>query len=98
VQTLYELLGALPDDDADSLRAAFRKAAKANHPDNNPGDPDAPRRFRRIVRANVILSDDRQRAAYDSLLAKAHQQRALTSKRKIFSRSATWFRTPSPVW
>jgi len=85
VQTLYELLGALPDDDADSLRAAFRKAAKANHPDNNPGDPDAPRRFRRIVRANVILSDDRQRAAYDSLLAKAHQQRALTSKRKIFS-------------
>ena len=84
MQTLYELLGALPDDDADSLRAAFRKAAKANHPDNNSGDPDAPRRFRRIVRANVILSDDRQRAAYDSLLAKAHQQRALTSKRKIF--------------
>jgi curved DNA-binding protein CbpA len=86
VQTLYELLGALPDDDADSLRAAFRKAAKANHPDNNPGDPDAPQRFRRIVRANVILSDDRQRAAYDSLLVKAdQQQRALNSKRKIFS-------------
>ena len=85
MQTLYELLGALPDDDADSLRAAFRKAAKANHPDSNPGDPDAPQRFRRIVRANVILSDDRQRAAYDSLLARAHQQRALNSKPKIFS-------------
>jgi curved DNA-binding protein CbpA len=76
VQTLYELLGALPDDDSDSLRAAFRKAVKANHPDNNPGDPDAPQRFRRIVRAHVILSDGPQRAAYDSLLAKAHQRRA----------------------
>ena len=50
MKTLYDLLNALPDDDAESLRAAFRKAAKANHPDNNPGEPDAPLRFRRIVR------------------------------------------------
>jgi curved DNA-binding protein CbpA len=85
VQTLYELLGALPDDDADGLRKAFRKAAKANHPDNNPDDPDAAQRFRRIVRAHVILNDERQRATYDSLLARAHQQRALNSKRRIFS-------------
>ena len=39
--TLYDLLGALPDDDADGLRAAFRKAAKASHPDVNPGNPEA---------------------------------------------------------
>jgi curved DNA-binding protein CbpA len=68
-KTLYELLDALPEDDADGLRAAFRKAAKASHPDNNPDDPDAPLRFRRIVRANAILSDERQRAHYDRLLA-----------------------------
>ena len=37
----YELLEALPDDDAEGLRIAFRKAAKANHPDFNPGNPDA---------------------------------------------------------
>jgi curved DNA-binding protein CbpA len=80
VQTLYDLLGALPDDDADSLRAAFRNAVKANHPDNNPGDADAPQRLRRIVRARAILSDERQRAQYDSLLAKARQQQALNSK------------------
>ncbi len=84
-QTLYELLGALPEDDADGLRRAFRKAAKANHPDNNPGDPDAPQRFRRVVRAHVILNDERQRATYDSLLARVHQQRAPNSKRRIFS-------------
>jgi curved DNA-binding protein CbpA len=77
MRTLYDLLDALPDDDADNLRAAFRNAVKANHPDNNPGDPDAPRRFRRIVRANAILSDERQRATYDRLLADALRQRRL---------------------
>jgi curved DNA-binding protein CbpA len=81
VQTLYELLDALPDDDAEALRRAFRKAAKANHPDNNPDDPEAAQRFRRIVRAHSILSDMRQREAYDRLLAKAHQQQALNSGR-----------------
>ena len=78
--TLYELLEALPDDDADSLRAAFRKAAKAHHPDNNPDDPDAPHRFRRIVRAHAILSDEGQRATYDACLVKVQQQRAQNSR------------------
>ena len=57
MKTLYDLLGALPDDDAEDLRAAFRRAVKANHPDLNPGDPEASQAFRRIVRANAILSD-----------------------------------------
>lgn len=82
--TLYELLGALADDDADGLRAAFRKAAKAHHPDNNPGDADAAQRFRRIVRAHAILSDEEQRATYDACLDKAQQQ-ARNAKRKFFS-------------
>jgi tetratricopeptide (TPR) repeat protein len=82
LQTLYELLGALPDDDADRLRAAFRNAAKASHPDNNLDDPNAPQRFRQVVRAYVILRDERQRVTYDTLLARADQQRALTPRRK----------------
>jgi curved DNA-binding protein CbpA len=85
VPTLYELLEALPEDDADGLRRAFRKAAKTNHPDNNPGDPDAAQRFRRIARAHAILQDEAQRATYDASLAKARRQRALNSKRTIFS-------------
>jgi curved DNA-binding protein CbpA len=85
MKTLYDLLGALPDDDAESLRAAFREAANANHPDKNPGDPDAPQKFRRIVRANAILRDERQRAHYDHLLEIALQQGGLKPKRGIFS-------------
>jgi len=83
--TLYDLLGALPDDGADGLRAAFRKAAKANHPDVNPGDPEAAERFRRIVRANAILSDEQQRVAYDQLLEVARRQQSPKPKRSNFS-------------
>jgi curved DNA-binding protein CbpA len=68
MKTLYDLLGALPDDDAEGLRDAFRKAAKASHPDVNAADPDAPLRFRQVMRANEILSDPQQRAAYDRLM------------------------------
>ena len=81
MKTLYDLLEALPDDDAEGLRAAFRKAAKANHPDFNPGNPEASERFRRIVRANAILSDEQQRAAYDQLLDVARRQQSPEPKR-----------------
>jgi curved DNA-binding protein CbpA len=67
--TLYDLLGALPDDDAEGLRVAFRRAAKATHPDTNPDNPDAALRFRQLVRAHSILSDAEQRETYDQLLA-----------------------------
>jgi curved DNA-binding protein CbpA len=63
--TLYDLLGALPSDDAEGLRTAFRKAAKATHPDINPDNPDAALRFRELVRAYDILTDAEQRATYD---------------------------------
>jgi curved DNA-binding protein CbpA len=81
--TLYELLGALPHDDAEELRTAFRKAAKATHPDTNPDDPDASLRFRQIVRAHDILSDDEQRAVYDQLLTIAIKEPEAKSKRTV---------------
>ena len=85
MKTLYDLLEALPDDDAEGLRAAFRKAAKANHPDFNPGNPEASERFRRIVRANAILSDGQQRAAYDRLLEIADRQQSPQPKHGLLS-------------
>ncbi|WP_407156405.1 DnaJ domain-containing protein [Bradyrhizobium sp. STM 3557] len=83
MKTLYDLLGALPDDDAEELRSAFRKAVKGTHPDINPGDPDAALRFRQIVRANDILSDRDQRAAYDHLLDLAREEQEQESKRAV---------------
>jgi hypothetical protein len=78
--TLYDLLGALPSDDAEELRTAFRKAAKATHPDTNPDDPDAALRFRELVRAYDILTDTEQRSTYDHLLAIALQPSPATNK------------------
>jgi len=74
MKTLYDLLGALPHDDAEGLRAAFRSAVKGAHPDIRSGDPDAALKFREIVRANEILGDPEQRQAYDHLLELARQE------------------------
>lgn len=83
MDTLYDLLGALPHDDAEDLRAAFRRAVKGAHPDLRPGDPDAALKFRQIVRANEILGDTEQRAAYDHLLVLARRERQLASVQPI---------------
>src|SRR5229473_2448482 len=80
METLYDLLGALPNDDTDELRAAFRRAVKRVHPDINSEDLDAGLKFRRIVRANEILGDAEQRAAYDHLLALAHHEQEQAAK------------------
>jgi curved DNA-binding protein CbpA len=81
--TLYDLLGVPPDDDVEGLKNAFRKAVKASHPDLHAGDPDAPMRFRHIVRAYAILRDPEQRLAYDRLLAFEREQLRSKSKRTI---------------
>jgi curved DNA-binding protein CbpA len=83
MKTLYDLLGALPGDDAEGLRAAFRQAVKGAHPDINPGDPEAASRFREIVRAHGILTDEEQRAAYDHLLDFARLEQESESKRAV---------------
>jgi hypothetical protein len=68
LRTLYDLLGASPNDDADRLRNAFRNAVKANHPDLHPHDPGAALRLSGIVRAYAILRDAHARASYDHVL------------------------------
>ena len=86
MKTLYDLLGALPKDDAEELRTAFRRAAKGAHPDLHPGDPDAALRFREIVRASEILGDAEQREAYDHLLDLAHLEQVSRSQQAVAAR------------
>ena len=74
MSTLYAILGAHPTDDPDALRRAYRKAALASHPDKHPGDPTATERFRAVRRAWLVLADESQRAAYDSLLARQQKK------------------------
>jgi hypothetical protein len=83
MKTLYDLLGALPHDDAEDLRIAFRRAVKGAHPDVRPGDPDAALKFREIVRANEILGDSEQRAVYDDLLNLAQLEQESASEHPV---------------
>ena len=50
-----EVLELEPDADFDAVRAAWRRLAKANHPDVRPGDSDAATRFQAIQAAYEVL-------------------------------------------
>jgi hypothetical protein len=84
-KTLYELLRVRPDDDAEMLQVAFREAVKVNHPDVNPGDPDASTRLRQIVTGYGVLRDAEQRKAYDRLLAAERAQHRARLTRTLTS-------------
>jgi DnaJ domain len=73
--TLYELLGVGPDAGDEALKTAYRRLAKMHHPDLNPNDPDAARRFRQVTVAIRILCDAKRRAAYDQRLVRELQRR-----------------------
>lgn len=64
--TLYETLGVSGTATQDEIRAAYRKLAKTHHPDLNPGEKEAERKFKEISAANAILSDPEKRRRYDA--------------------------------
>lgn len=51
-----------------AIWAAFRRLARATHPDGHDGDPALERRFKRIARAYEVLGDPARRRAYDRRL------------------------------
>ena len=61
----YEVLGIAPGASDDEIKAAYRKLAKANHPDLHPGDAEAEARFKEINEAYQVLSNPQKRAQYD---------------------------------
>ena len=61
----YEVLGVARNVDEKQLKSAFRKLAMEFHPDRNPDNPDAEKKFKEIGEAYEILKDAEKRAAYD---------------------------------
>ncbi len=62
---LYDLLGVSADASTAQIKKAYRKLARALHPDLNPGDAAAERRFKEVSAAHEVLSDPEKRALYD---------------------------------
>ena len=64
----YEELGIEKEATMAEIKGAYRQLAKKYHPDKNPGDEKAAKRFVRIATAYEILSDEEKRQAYDATL------------------------------
>ncbi len=63
----YEILGVPRSASQADIKKAFRKLARQHHPDRNPGDKAAERRFKDVNEANAVLSDAEKRKQYDTL-------------------------------
>ena len=63
----YKTLGVSPDADDAEIKKAYRKLARANHPDQHPGDEAAEQRFKEIGEAYQVLSDAEDRQQYDAI-------------------------------
>ena len=61
----YEVLGVSKDVDDATLKKAYRKVAKKYHPDVNPGDKEAEKKFKEASEAYAVLSDPEKRRQYD---------------------------------
>ncbi|RQP10214.1 MAG: J domain-containing protein [Chryseobacterium sp.] len=61
----YKILGVNKDAAQDQIKKAYRKQARKLHPDLNPNDKEAERKFKELNEANEVLSDPEKRAKYD---------------------------------
>ena len=61
----YKILGVDKNTTQKDIKTAYRKLARKFHPDLNPNDKDAKKKFQQINEANEVLSDPEKRKKYD---------------------------------
>lgn len=94
----YKILGIDKSANSNDIKKAYRKLARKYHPDVNPGDKEAERKFKEINEANEVLSNPENRKKYDKYgkdwkhaeeFEKAEQQQQYRSSRQG-SGQQTW--------
>ena len=65
----YATLGVSKDASESDVKKAYRKLARTHHPDQNPGDEAAEKKFKEISEAYAVLSDPQERQEYDAIRA-----------------------------
>ena len=61
----YQILGVDKKASTEDIKAAYRKRARKLHPDLNPDDKEANKKFQQLNEANEVLSDPEKRKKYD---------------------------------
>src|SRR5215213_7462480 len=61
----YKVLGIDKNATTEDIKKAYRKLARKHHPDLNPNDKEAHKKFQQINEANEVLSDPEKRKKYD---------------------------------
>lgn len=63
----YAELGVKKDASADEIKKAYRKLARANHPDSHPGDTAKHDKFKAVAEAYDVVGDPEKRKKYDEM-------------------------------
>lgn len=82
VKDYYQVLGLTPEAPTEEIRTAYRKLAKANHPDKHKGDPIYVEKFKDLQEAYDVLSDSYKRKEYDDQLARQNSYNKKNSKKE----------------
>lgn len=61
----YDILGVDRNASQDEIKKAYRKLVKKYHPDHNPDEPEAEKKFKEISEAFEVLGDEEKRKQYD---------------------------------
>jgi len=70
----YKILGIDRDASPSDIKKAYFKAAKRYHPDHNPDDLNAKKKFQEISQAYSVLSDPTQKRNYDTFGHKGYER------------------------
>lgn len=85
----YKLLGVNKTSSVKEIKSAYRKLARKYHPDLNPNDKDAKKKFQQINEANEVLSDPEKRKKYDQYGKDWQHSEQFENQRQPYHRQTT---------
>lgn len=88
VKDYYQVLGLTPEAPTEEIRTAYRKLAKANHPDKHKGDPIYVEKFKDLQEAYDVLSDSYKRKEYDDQLARQNSYNKKDAKKSAANKKS----------